>query len=188
MKIYHFGGAKSESERFFKESLVDYIKETGLDIPEAALCEGARVSKGPHGKPFFGDPALSGIYFSKSHTEGHELLCFSDSEIGIDCENTEARPGISERFMSIAERYFTEGEQAYIRAADGVTGRVQGEPMTRFFEIWTAKEAYMKYTGRGFSEGFRTFSTRDLPEVNIETGRLDEAPHIIYSVCREAGR
>ena len=176
MKLYHFSGDKAESERFFNDSLVDYLEEAGHIIPPSALREGPELKRGAHGKPYFEDPALGGVYFSKSYSRGHGIVCFSNSEIGADCENTEARPGIEDRLESIAGRCFTEEEQALLH--DG-----KDDPVGRFFEIWTAKEAYMKYTGRGFSEGFRSFSTPDLPEVTIETGRLDGAPHVVYSVC-----
>ena len=222
MKIYHFNGGRPFSENFFGESLADYIRESGLSIPASSLCNAANIRKGPHGKPYFLDSGLEGIFFSRSHSKGHEVVCFSDGEIGIDCENTAARPGIGERYEDIAKRCFTEDETAYIfgdgggdgaaggkpamavgepGAADGEPGTADGEPgaaegedreadndpLMRFFEIWTAKEAYMKYTGKGFSEGFRTFSSLRVPDVNIETGRLREAPYIVYSVCTAKG-
>ena len=174
MKIYHFSGSRSESETFFTESLTDYIETSGLKIPASALGE---VGRGPYGKPYFTDPAMEGILFSRSHTKGHEIVCFSEKEIGADCENTDARPGIEHRYTNIAGRYFTDEEQTYIEGS-----------VDRFFEVWTAKEAYMKYTGKGFAEGFRSFSVLDLPGVIIETGRVKGAPHVIYSVCTAGER
>ena len=176
MKIYHFSGSRTESERFFSESLVDYMEKSGLCIPEAGTGMSAKIKKGPHGKPYFADPALEGIHFSRSHCRGHEVLCFSEGEIGVDCEDTMARPSIGNRYTGIAGRCFTDDEQEYMLGSDG-------DPVARFFEIWTAKEAYMKYTGNGFSEGFRTFSVFRLPGVTIETGRLSDAPGVVYSVC-----
>ena len=178
MKIYHKSGGRSDSGEFFFESLADYIKESGVNVPVSALGKEVKIHKGPHGKPYFQDPEFQGIFFSRSHSKGHEILCFSDSEIGVDCENTEARPGIGDRYPDIAGRYFTKDEQEYLRNSDG-------DPLVRFFEIWTAKEAYMKYTGKGFSQGFESFSALNTPGVFIETGRLECAPHVVYSVCTE---
>jgi len=158
------------------ESLKDYLKESGYGVAGTALREKARIRKGPHGKPFFSDPGLEGVFFSRSHSKGHEVVCFSDGEIGIDCEDTEARQGIAGKYPGIARRCFTEDEMEYM-----------GDSVERFFEIWTAKEAYMKYTGRGFAEGFRSFSALDIPGVSIDTGRLADAPHVVYSVCKAAG-
>ena len=132
--------------------------------------------KGPHGKPYFYESGFEGVFFSRSDTKGYKTIGFSDGEIGVDCENTEARPGIESRFRMIAKRYFSEDELRYIDPeASGAVGR--------FFEIWTAKEAYMKFTGRGFSEGFRSFSVFGLANAVVETGRVEGAPHVVYSVC-----
>ena len=164
-------------DAFFCETLVDYLKANGRNVPDSLLNGEAPVThKGPHGKPYFSDSELSGVFFSLSHTKGHNLLCFSNAEIGADCENIKARPGIETRLKAIARRCFTEDEQAYVAPAEG--GAV-----LRFFEIWTAKEAYMKYTGKGFSQGFRSFSALNLPDVEIETGPAPGAPDIVYSVC-----
>jgi len=176
LKIYHFSGGRTDSEKFFLESLNDYLKESGNCVAGPAGRDETGIRKGPHGKPYFSDPELEGIFFSRSHSKGHEVLCFSDGEIGIDCENTKARQGIEESYINIARRCFTEDEMEYT-----------GDSLERFFEIWTAKEAYMKYTGRGFAEGFRDFSTLSMPDVSIETGRLAGAPHVVYSVCKEEG-
>jgi len=173
LKIYHFSGGRADSEKFFLESLKEHLKESGLSVTGPAPREQAGIRKGPYGKPYFSDPELEGIFFSRSHSKGHEVLCFSDGEIGIDCENTEARQGIAEKYPDIARRCFTEDEIEFT-----------GDSVKRFFEIWTAKEAYMKYTGRGFAEGFRAFSVFSLPGVSIETGCLTDAPHVVYSICR----
>ena len=41
---------------------------------------------------------------------------------------------------------FTENEQKYV-----------GKDKIRFLEIWTKKEAYSKFTGKGISEKFSSF-------------------------------
>ena|GEM_PF-2626589 len=175
------GKAGTRAERFFCEALADYMYLSGLGVPEP-LRQGRQpvLRKGTHGKPYFLEPELDGVFFSSSDTKGYKVVCFSDSEIGVDCENTEARPGIDSLYGAVAGRCFTGDEQEYV--ALGASGA-----LLRFFEVWTAKEAYMKYTGNGFSEGFRSFSVFGLPDVDIATGRLDGAPHIVCSVCTERG-
>ena len=174
MRLYHL---KSGDSFAFCKALADYLATRGMEVPAPLLRgEAPATEKGRYGKPFFAEPWLEGVYFSRSHTLGFELVCFSDSETGLDCENSEARPGIEKRYEGIAERFFADEERAYMGAGS------EGALM-RFFEIWTAKEAYMKYTGRGFAEGFRSFSVRSLPDAEIVTGRLDGAPHVVLSVC-----
>ena len=176
MKIYHYPG---ECGAAFCEALADYLITTRGRAP-ASVLKGLLPGekKGPHGKPYFYEPEFEGVFFSRSDTRGYKTIGFSDGEIGVDCENTEGRPGIESRFLMIAKRYFSEDELGYLEpGASGAAGR--------FFEIWTAKEAYMKFTGKGFSEGFRSFSVFGLPDAVVETGRVEGAPHIVYSVCTE---
>ena len=162
-------------------SLADYLSAAGREIPERLRGGGQpAIRKGPHGKPYLEGSGLEGVFFSLSHTRGHAIVCFSEREIGADCENMEARRGGSARYEGIAARCFTEDERGYI--AFGQPGGT-----LRFFEIWTAKEAYMKYTGKGFAEGIGSFSVLDAPGVDIETGLLDGAPHVVFSVCTGAG-
>ena len=172
MKLYHCQGGFT-----LCDVLADYLKSIGRSIP-ASLLSGVPPAedRNPYGKPYFTEAEFEGIFFSRSDTKGCKTIGFSDNEIGVDCENTKERPGI--RFQAIAKRCFTEDELEYLDSeAAGAT--------ERFFELWTAKEAYMKYTGKGFAEEFRSFSVFRLPDVGIETGRVKDMPHIVYSVCTE---
>ena len=174
LRLYHYS---AEDGAAFGKALTDYLESSGRSgLAAACQKEPAVFRRGEHGKPYFFGHGLEDVFFSRSDTRGHAIVCFSDAEIGLDCENTRARPGIETRAGAIAKRCFTENERAYLDSDSHGAAR-------RFFEIWTAKEAYMKYTGRGFSEGFRTFSVFDLPCVRIETGLLPDAPHVVYSVC-----
>ena len=161
----------------FKKALIDYLSRTGRYIP-VSLQTGRQpeIKTGRHGKPYFAEPDLEDVFFSRSHTGDFEIVCFSDSEVGLDCEDVNARKNRNTDFEKIAERCFLSDERAYMDA--GNPGSEE-----RFFEIWTGKEAYMKYTGRGFSEGFLSFSVFDLPDAEIYTGRIESAPFVIYSVC-----
>ena len=186
MKLYHFefedspgapAGMAEEIKRFVSGSLADYLSLAGREVPETLIRGGQpALRKGPHGKPYLEGPGLEGVYFSLSHTRGHAIVCFSEGEIGADCENMDARRSGLSRYEGIAGRCFTEDERGYIAFG-------QQDETLRFFEIWTAKEAYMKYTGKGFAEGISSFSVLDAPGVSIETGLLKSAPHVVYSVC-----
>lgn len=86
----------------------------------------------PDGKPFLRE----GPHFNLSHSEDRALLAVAPFAVGIDVERV--RPIERE---SIARRYFTAEEQEEMRKA--------ADPLRRFFEIWTAKEAALKCTGEG---------------------------------------
>lgn len=96
------------------------------------------------GKPYFiGVPNIS---VSISHSEGLCLAAVSDSEIGADTEYMDISDPA--RLIRISQRYFTEDEQKYVLEA----------PEKHFYEIWCAKESYMKYIGKGFSCPMPSFS------------------------------
>lgn len=82
-----------------------------------------------HGKPYFRDLPIK---FSISHSEKKAIMAVSDREIGADIQK------IKPIHFGIADRFFTEDERMYV-----------GDDIQRFFEIWTKKEAYGKWEGRG---------------------------------------
>ena len=114
------------------------------------------------GKPYVG--VGSGMYVSISHSHGLCAAAVSDSEVGVDIEYIDpSRP--TERLNRLAARFFSADELAYIKAGADAVGAVLPE---RFFEVWCAKESYVKYTGDGLS-GLGGFSIFGLP---VEITRL----------------
>lgn len=93
--------------------------------------------RNPFGKPYLEhEPAL---YFSVSHTRNAIAIALSDRETGVDVEKT----GLPDR--DAARLAFTDRE--YSRAFPGGADETAG-----FYEIWTRKEAYLKWLGRGWAE------------------------------------
>ncbi|MBQ8551682.1 MAG: 4'-phosphopantetheinyl transferase superfamily protein [Clostridia bacterium] len=103
----------------------------------------AELSHDERGKPYFVGEA--NIFISVSHSNERCLAAISDGEIGADIEYMN---GDATRLVRLAERYFTPSETEYVKLA----------PETRFYEIWCAKESYIKYTGEGFSRPLSSFS------------------------------
>ena len=105
------------------------------------------IKRGEHGKPYILNlPA----HFNVSHSGKYTILAISDKPIGIDIE-------IIEEFSAIlAKKLFNEDELSYI-AGNGPS-RKKSEMQRSFYEIWTAKEAYLKYLGSGISGGVNTLS------------------------------
>lgn len=99
--------------------------------------EGFAVEKRPGGKPFFRDHP--DLHFSISHSGEYWMCAFSEAELGLDIQ------AVSEgrRYGRISRRFFHPEEQAYLEAAG----------CRDFFDIWAAKEAYLKYTGEGLPHG-----------------------------------
>ena len=97
------------------------------------LCEGnpeMEIKRTPEGKPY-----AEGYNFSVSHSGDIFACAFADSNVGIDIQHSR-----NVKADRIAERYFTEREAAGIESEDD------------FFRLWTRKEAYAKYTGRGLAQ------------------------------------
>lgn len=83
-------------------------------------------------------------HFNISHTHNMIAVAISNNPVGVDVER------IREIDTGIAKRFFTKREQNYIEKS-------QDDLYERFFEIWTKKEAYIKYIGKGLSVPLNSF-------------------------------
>jgi 4'-phosphopantetheinyl transferase len=99
--------------------------------------EAVSFSYGAHGKP-----EVAGLHFNLSHSVHRLAVALSArAPVGLDIE------AISHRLHArqIASRYFSPSECARLATDD------EDEFFTRFYRLWTAKEAVMKVTGLGFA-------------------------------------
>ena len=97
------------------------------------------------GKPFLLNH--SNFQFNISHTRNALVVAFSNEEVGIDIESIKLFD------MQIANRFFTSAEQDYI-----ISHKDQNYA---FYDIWTKKEAYIKYIGTGLSTPLNSFNVLD---------------------------
>lgn len=83
-------------------------------------------------------PYLKGddFYFNLSHSGKMACCAISNAEIGVDIEQ------IQRADIKIMKRVFTEKEQERIISSDNKS--------REFIRLWTLKESYMKYCGKGF--------------------------------------
>jgi 4'-phosphopantetheinyl transferase len=114
----------------------------------------------PGGRPFLADHP--GFDFNLSHTGDWIALATSrNGRIGLDIEIIDpAFPA-----LEIATEFFLPQEHAWVASG----------PIDRFFQLWTAKEALMKATGRGMSlapDKILVSLNGDQPAMvtNLETG------------------
>lgn len=109
--------------------------------------EKIEIRKGEKGKPYVLNlPA----HFNVSHSGDYTVVAISDRPIGIDLE-------IIRDFSAIlAKKYFNEDELKYI--SGNFSSRKKSLMQRCFYEIWTAKEAYLKYIGKGISGGINSLS------------------------------
>lgn len=116
------------------------------------------------GKPHFADPVIP-LYFNLSHTVDKAdgmfaaaLLLSDEGEVGVDLEFVHP---IQNR-AAMERRLFTPEERDYI----GIVGKNDA-----FFDIWCAKEAFVKWTGEGFARRLSSVSV-DITEKKAVSGEM----------------
>ncbi len=105
---------------------------------------------GENGKPYLAD--YPDIYFNLSHSKDVVVCVIAGQEIGVDIQR---HVKIKE---NLARRFFTEEESTFLdklRLEDGSIGKDYEEC---FFRLWSIKESYIKFTGRGMKQGLDTFT------------------------------
>lgn len=138
------------SEHVGRERGEILVKEAALayGMPKAELIN-EKVCRSETGKPFF--DSLN-IHFSISHSDEIWACVIGPFDCGLDVQYIKPC-----NFKKIAGRFFSENEKNYV-CEHGLVG---------FFEIWTRREAYGKFTGEGFF--------CEMPDFVTAEGRLAQA-------------
>lgn len=114
------------------------LEDAGMDA------DLSRLALSPTGRPYLPGAAFD---FSPTHTAGFVAVVLSNGgTVGLDAEALRGRD-IS-RLVRAADRWFTPGECARVRAALGEDPAAAEET---FLRVWTAKEALVKRTGAGLA-------------------------------------
>lgn len=93
-----------------------------------------------------GHPALD---FNLSHDGSVTVVALSRGRtVGVDVVAMPCRPG----FLKIAQRFFSQQETASLLALH------HDEQASRFVDLWSLKEAYVKARGEGLSRRFDSFA------------------------------
>jgi len=135
------GNFKFEIDRklsLYAELLVRYQICRELNIANRQIA----FSKNRNGKPYLDNHPE--FRFNISHTRNAVAVAFSDDEVGIDIEQVQTLN------LGIAKRFFSSPENQYILS--------QADQDHAFYEIWTKKEAYIKYLGTGLSTPLGSFN------------------------------
>jgi 4'-phosphopantetheinyl transferase len=125
------------------------------------------VEKGRYGKPYLKD--RKDFFYNLSHSGRYVVMAWGSSEVGIDVQ--EHRAGTDLR--ALAAYGFAPDEYAYVFRCDTQIPQ-------RFYDIWTAKESYLKYTGKGLGMDLRSFSVMQ-PDAKVRY--LRPALEDGYSLC-----
>ena len=142
MNIYFYKGEKNRnifSELLVKKALKLYNIENDLGLSLTEIDQEI-IGRTQKGKPSFNRIPLE---FSVSHSGNIWVCAMGEGRVGIDIQIEKTA-----RTLKIAKRFFTKEESDFV-SENGIAA---------FFQIWSMKEAFVKFTGEGISYGFDKFS------------------------------
>lgn len=140
-----------------------------LDIP----AEHIEIVQSNNGKPY---AVNFNIEFNVSHCEEIVVCAINNTPVGIDIERIRPiSPKVAKKFFTIAEQEYILGKTPCAEDYDTEFNDVQ---LKRFFECWTAKEAYLKYTGEGLTDNL---SALEIDNTHIT--KIIENDYIISIYC-----
>lgn len=104
-----------------------------------------QIQENEFGKPYIKNQ--KNFYYNLSHSGNCVVLAWGNGEVGVDVQQHRADTDM----RIIAENCFADDEKEYIMQSDRQTEE-------RFYEIWTGKESYLKYVGKGLRGNMRSLS------------------------------
>ena len=130
-----------------------------------------RFNTGENGKPTVLNCPWQ---FNLSHSGYFAACAVSEAPVGIDIEQLRPiRPALMRRVC-------TEQELRYV-----------GKDSGRFLQLWTAKEAYLKFTGEGIAYDLRSVEVADetglFPKVFGRSLHMEQTEEYVLSIITEAG-
>ena len=140
-------------------------KDFGVDYNTAELADNG------YGKPVFRDVP---IHFGLSHSENFAMCVMSEKPVGCDIEK------IKKADMRVAERFFTGCEFEFLLGISEENARNE-----EFYRLWTMKESYIKWDGRGLEIPLNSFCVigDDIPDgVDFFADRIGEYRFAVCSV------
>lgn len=108
------------------------------------------IARTEAGKPYF--PHAPQIRFSVSHSGVWWACALAENEIGLDLQEYTLHRGETENDAAARHRKLSR-RFLHPREADFI----EGESIHRFYAVWTAREAYVKYLGTGIDKYFSEY-------------------------------
>ncbi len=167
----HVGAERIEYAAKYKQPM-DRIRALGVAVladiacsPEGVACGDdpavhtpVRILHDEKQRPYLATPEAAqqaAPQISLSHAGDYVAVATDRLPVGIDIE--QIRPCKE----SLAERFFSDAERAYMEQLQGAAAGSDLQGAARdlaFTAIWTLKESFLKATGMGLSLGLESFS------------------------------
>ena len=122
------------------------------------------VARTDEGKPYFAN--VKDVFFSVSHSGDKFVCAFFCGEVGVDVqEHTLQKHGsvekATEHYKMLAKRFLHPKEADYVNNGG----------FYQFFEVWCARESYVKYTGQGIDKEFSEHCVIPTNPADINSGK-----------------
>ena len=121
------------------------------------------MSYGEHGRPQFNDPTLPD--FNLSHSGDWLWLAIGAGPLGLDVEVRRPRRQLDKLMAHV----LSANEQDWVR--------LQPDPLSAFYALWTVREAVLKASGRGLAGLGQVMvlpQTRQLLTASVPAGELQQ--------------
>ncbi len=141
-KVDAISNFKNRSQSFFADIFSRAIISFYYQIPLSEL----QFSTTGKDKPVLTNQP--DIFFNYSHSGKFILLGFGNHEIGVDVESER------KNMIKVANRFFSEEEIEYLSSFH------EKELDEAFCNLWTIKEAYLKYIGTGLTKSLCSFTVK----------------------------
>ena len=149
IRLYVFNKTKNSTDDLIRICLDRYLELHTVEY------DSIDIVREKFGAPHFKQEGLP--FVSVSHSGEYTVCALSDDRLGVDLQierplNNETIDEYSARLLRVAKRFFHPSDTEWI----------EPDSINRFFTVWSAKEAYVKYTGKGIDDSFA--SIRSIPD------------------------
>ena len=150
----------SDVNQRLAQAVAAFCETSGIQAPPAEHLITARADRG---KPYF--PHTPWLHLSISHSGKYWACAIADQIVGLDIQQKqrprrETPEEMIRRHQKMARRFFHPLETEF----------VDRDPGYNFLTVWTAREAYVKYTGQGIDQYFSEHCV--VPEAEADRQRI----------------
>ncbi len=170
-RIHKFSQYEDALRTLLGEILIRYLLNKHFQIANEKLV----FVKNEYGKPYLRD--FQDIHFNIAHSRDWVVGVLNSVPVGIDIEY------MRDIDFALAQRFFTDNEYKYL------IKKPLKLQVNCFYELWTAKESYIKALGKGLSMPLNSFNvinkeSQDILQIDnfyIKYYKLD--PKYKLAVC-----